>query len=35
MDVKFNVEFLAEAVAFMDSLDTKAREKLIYNIRKA
>lgn len=32
---KFNVEFLEEAVAFLDSLDEKAKEKIIYNITKA
>ena len=32
---KFDVEFLPEAVSFMDGLDSKAREKIYYNIRKA
>jgi phage-related protein len=35
MDQKFDVEFLPEAVAFIEGLDTKAREKVLYNIRKA
>lgn len=32
---KFKVEFLAEAVNFMEGLDKKARDKVYYNIRKA
>lgn len=32
---KFTVRFLEEAVEFLDKLDEKAREKIIYNIRKA
>jgi len=32
---KFKVQLLEEAVEFLDSLDEKAREKIIYNIRKA
>jgi phage-related protein len=32
---KFSVQFLEEAAAFIDKLDQKAREKIIYNIRKA
>lgn len=35
MQVKFNVEFLPEAVNFMESLDKKSQEKIYYNIRKA
>ena len=35
MTQKFSVEFLPEAVEFMDTLDTKAQEKVYYNIRKA
>lgn len=35
MTEKFKVQFLAEAVEFLESLDKKAREKIIYNIRKA
>jgi phage-related protein len=31
----FQVKFLEEAVNFLDSLDTKARSKIIYNIHKA
>ena len=32
---KFKVQFLEEASEFLDRLDKKAREKIIYNIRKA
>lgn len=32
---KFNVEFLEEAYEFLDSLDEKVRDKIIYNITKA
>lgn len=35
MTEKFKVRFLEEAAEFLDSLDKKAREKIIYNIRKA
>lgn len=35
MKEKFKVQFLEEAVEFLDSLEEKAREKIIYNIRKA
>ena len=35
MKEKFKVIFLEEAAAFLDQLDEKAREKIIYNIRKA
>src|SRR6266487_5112581 len=35
MTEKFKVEFLPEAVEFMDELDEKAWEKIYYNIRKA
>ncbi|HEY4788095.1 MAG TPA: type II toxin-antitoxin system RelE/ParE family toxin [Bacteroidales bacterium] len=35
MTEKFKVRFLEEAKVFLDSLDEKAREKIIYNIRKA
>jgi len=31
----FKVRFLKEASEFIDSIDEKAREKIIYNIRKA
>lgn len=34
-DYKFRVEFLEEAKAFLDGLDEKARDKIIYNIWKA
>ncbi len=32
---KFRVEFLEEAKSFLDELDEKARDKIIYNIWKA
>jgi phage-related protein len=32
---KFKVEFLEEASEFLDSLDEKVRDKIIYNITKA
>ncbi len=35
MTEKFQIQFLEEAAKFLDSLDKKAREKIIYNIRKA
>jgi phage-related protein len=35
MTEKFKVEFLPEAVVFMESLDRKSQEKIYYNIRKA
>lgn len=34
-EYKFRVEFLEEAKQFLDSLDEKAREKILYNIWKA
>lgn len=35
MTEKFQVQFLEEASMFLDSLDEKARDKVIYNIHKA
>lgn len=35
MDKKFNVDFLGEAIDFIDELDDKTKEKIYYNIRKA
>ena len=35
MKKSFEVEFLGEAVAFLEDLDDKARNKIYYNIRKA
>ena len=35
MAEKFQVQFLEDAVQFLDSLDEKAREKIIYNVTKA
>ena len=34
-DYKFRVEFLEEAKEFLDGLDEKARDKIVYNIWKA
>jgi phage-related protein len=35
MEKKFEVEFLPDAVRFMERLDKKSREKIYFNIRKA
>ncbi|MHB1277073.1 MAG: type II toxin-antitoxin system RelE/ParE family toxin [Bacteroidia bacterium] len=35
MSPNFEVEFLPEAVEFLEGLDEKAREKIYYNIKKA
>lgn len=35
MTENFKVEFLEEAAEFLDNIDEKAKEKVIYNIRKA
>lgn len=35
MTEKFRVQFLEEAAEFLDNLDEKARDKVIYNIHKA
>jgi len=35
MEEKFKVEFLEESAKFLDQVDKKAREKIIYNIWKA
>lgn len=35
MTEKFKVEFLPEAVKFMDRLDQKSQQKIYYNIKKA
>lgn len=35
MDYRFRVEFLEDAKKFLDKLDEKSREKIIYNIWKA
>ena len=34
MEEKFVIEFLPEAVEFLESLDDKAREKIYYNLKK-
>ena len=35
MTERFKVRFLEEAAGFLDNIDGKAREKIIYNVRKA
>ncbi|HEY8967877.1 MAG TPA: type II toxin-antitoxin system RelE/ParE family toxin [Puia sp.] len=35
MEKKFEVEFLPDAVRFLEKLDRKSREKIYFNIRKA
>ena len=35
MNKKFEIEFLEEAMEFLDSIDPKAQEKLIFSIDKA
>ncbi|MGV3538768.1 MAG: type II toxin-antitoxin system RelE/ParE family toxin [Rufibacter sp.] len=35
MKERFKVQFLEEAAEFLDNIEEKAREKIIYNIRKA
>lgn len=35
MTERFKVELLPEAVLFIEGLNSKAREKILYNIRKA
>lgn len=35
MNKKFEIDFLNDAIDFLDSLDEKARKKIYYNARKA
>jgi phage-related protein len=35
MKPNFEIEFLPEAVEFLENLDSKTREKIFYNIKKA
>ncbi len=35
MDFRFKVEFLEPAIEFLENLDQKSREKVLYNIWKA
>ncbi len=35
MTPRFKIQFLEEAAQFLNQIDDKAREKIIYNIRKA
>lgn len=34
MDKKFDVDFLGDAIDFLESLDEKTRQKIYYNARK-
>jgi phage-related protein len=34
MEERFKIEFLDEALEFLDSIDPKARKKIIYNMHK-
>jgi phage-related protein len=35
MDEKFRIDFLNDAIDFMNSLDSKARRKIYYNLKRA
>jgi mRNA-degrading endonuclease RelE of RelBE toxin-antitoxin system len=35
MNPKYRIEFLNEAVEFLNGLDEKAREKIYYNLKKS
>ena len=35
MEEKFNIEFLNNAIDFMNSLNSKARRKIYYNLKKS
>jgi phage-related protein len=35
MKTKFDIKLLPEAIAFLENLDDKTREKIYYNIKKA
>lgn len=35
METKFDIELLPEAIAFLENLDDKTREKIYYNIKKS
>ncbi len=35
MEEKFKIDFLSEAIDFMDSLEAKARVKIYYNLKKS
>jgi hypothetical protein len=35
MDAKFNIDFLDEAIDFMNLLDIKAQRKIYYNLKKS
>lgn len=35
MDKKFEIDFLSDAIDFLNALDEKARKKIYYNLRKA
>ncbi|WP_346853918.1 type II toxin-antitoxin system RelE/ParE family toxin [uncultured Draconibacterium sp.] len=35
MEEKFNIDFLSEAIDFMNSVEIKARKKIYYNLKKS
>ena len=35
MEEKFNINFLDEAIEFMNSLESKVRRKIYYNLKKS
>lgn len=35
MEEKFNIDFLDDAIDFMNSLEIKARRKIYYNLKKS
>ena len=35
MEEKFNIDFLNDAIDFMNTLDSKARRKIYYNLKKS
>jgi phage-related protein len=35
MEEKFNIDFLDEAIEFMNSLESKVRRKIYYNLKKS
>ncbi len=35
MEPKFNIALLPEAVEFLENLDDKTREKILYNLKKS
>ena len=35
MEEKFNIDFLGDAIDFMNSLESKAQKKIYYNLKKS